>query len=302
MVEPLTIAAGISAASSLFGGLFKSSSQDKANRANLEAAALDRAQQREFAQSGIQWRVEDAKKAGIHPLYAMGAALPTYSPTSFSSSPSTGFSEGLSSAGQNISRAVQATATHKSRSETHEVEQLQLRNMQLQNDLLATQISGLQRSQIGPPFPSSSAGLVMPGQGDTSGRIIDEPQLRTTPHPDQMSSEPGAIVDTGWAKSGEGYAPVPSENVKQRIEDTFGPEFYWMVRNYGPMKKAPPFKAPPGTVWRFSYASGLWLPHKPMQFNKKKSLYRHEPFGAHRSKVRKPAYRGRTFTKGKRRN
>lgn len=28
---------------------------------------------REFAKNGIQWRVEDAKKAGLHPLYALGA-------------------------------------------------------------------------------------------------------------------------------------------------------------------------------------------------------------------------------------
>lgn len=39
-------------------------------------------QQREFAQKGIQWRVADAKAAGVHPLYAMGAQLPSFNPVS----------------------------------------------------------------------------------------------------------------------------------------------------------------------------------------------------------------------------
>ena len=38
------------------------------------------AMQKEFAQHGVRWRVEDAKAAGIHPLYAMGANLPSATP------------------------------------------------------------------------------------------------------------------------------------------------------------------------------------------------------------------------------
>lgn len=36
--------------------------------------------QKEFAQNGIQWRVEDAKAAGLHPLFALGASTPSFSP------------------------------------------------------------------------------------------------------------------------------------------------------------------------------------------------------------------------------
>lgn len=36
--------------------------------------------QREFAQMGIRWKVADAKAAGIHPVYALGAQGATYSP------------------------------------------------------------------------------------------------------------------------------------------------------------------------------------------------------------------------------
>lgn len=38
--------------------------------------------QREFAQNSIQWRVNDAKAAGIHPLYALGAQGSSYTPQS----------------------------------------------------------------------------------------------------------------------------------------------------------------------------------------------------------------------------
>lgn len=50
------------------------------NEQNWKLANQNFAFQREFAEQGIQKRVEDAKKAGIHPLYAMGANTPSVSP------------------------------------------------------------------------------------------------------------------------------------------------------------------------------------------------------------------------------
>lgn len=62
------------AAAALAGSVIGADSQHKANRANLRF-------QREFAQHGIQWRVADAKAAGLHPLYALGAQVPQFSPS-----------------------------------------------------------------------------------------------------------------------------------------------------------------------------------------------------------------------------
>jgi hypothetical protein len=54
------------------GDLLGIKSQESANDQNIKM-------QREFAQKGIRWKVSDAKKAGIHPLYALGAS--THMPT-----------------------------------------------------------------------------------------------------------------------------------------------------------------------------------------------------------------------------
>ena len=68
--------AAVSAGSSLLGGLMDTLTNDgdKQWQKNYNA-------QKEFAQNSIQWRVQDAQKAGLHPLYAMGNT-PGYTPSS----------------------------------------------------------------------------------------------------------------------------------------------------------------------------------------------------------------------------
>lgn len=81
------------AAATVAGALISSRSDRRANEQN---AAL----QREFAQHGIRWKVEDAKKAGLHPLYAMGAITPSAQASYRSSS----MGEGISAAGRAMDR------------------------------------------------------------------------------------------------------------------------------------------------------------------------------------------------------
>lgn len=77
-MDPLTSAAAISGAAAIAGGLIN-------DRSNRRQASADRAMQREFAQYGIRWRVEDAKKAGIHPAVALGASVNGAQPTQIGS-------------------------------------------------------------------------------------------------------------------------------------------------------------------------------------------------------------------------
>ena len=59
----------LDALGSVVSGLFGKSEADK----NIKY-------QKQFAQHGIRWKVEDAKAAGLHPLYALGANTHSFTP------------------------------------------------------------------------------------------------------------------------------------------------------------------------------------------------------------------------------
>lgn len=90
----------IQAGASLLGGALS-------NSANKGMTRRQEQLQREFAQHGVRWRVEDAKAAGLHPLYALGAQTPSYSPTIVPDS----MGPAVAEAGQNIGRAISAQQT-----------------------------------------------------------------------------------------------------------------------------------------------------------------------------------------------
>lgn len=94
-------------------------SSERARKTNKKIAREQMALQKEFAQHGLSWRVEDARAAGLHPLSALGAQLPAYSPVGFQE-----VGTDFSSIGQNLSRArgAQMTATQR------ELEKLALLN------------------------------------------------------------------------------------------------------------------------------------------------------------------------------
>lgn len=95
--------------------------------------------------------------------------------------------------GQNLQRASNATATRDTRAVS-----LQLENMALQNDLLRSQIIQINRPQ-NPPFPYA---------------------------------ESGSIPDLGFGRTAQGgLTPVPSDQMKQRIEDSTLHEIEWYARN-----------------------------------------------------------------------
>lgn len=76
----------------VIGDVIGAVGQARANREN-------RLMQEKFASQGIRMRVEDAKAAGLHPLFALGANVPGYQPSAQNVFDS-------QSLGQNISRAA----------------------------------------------------------------------------------------------------------------------------------------------------------------------------------------------------
>lgn len=278
-MDPISMA--ISAGSNLVGGLLNSSSAKKTNEAMLADKQRDRDLQMSFAQSGIQWKVNDAKQAGIHPLYALGASTPTYTPSSLQLNP-TNPGTGIAAAGQDISRAINATRSAGQRTDafTKTVQDLTLQKMGLENQLLGSQIAKLNQTQ-NPPMPVGQRYLI-DGQGQTAsgdtpatfaerfGALVqDKPMERTRSAPGLPHQEPGAINDVGFARTaGGGYAAVPSKDVKERIEDNLIQEVLWSIRNnimpsIGFNESPPPVPVPKGyAAWRYHPFYQEYRPHK----------------------------------------
>lgn len=136
--------------------------------ADRVARDVEYRRQKEFAQMGIRWRVRDAKRAGLHPLAALGMQPGAgYSPQSVAGSivPSqetpgrdySGLVDGaLSAMGQNTARAQTATMTPEER----EMQELAIRNARLRNSVLELELSARAASLLqpaNPPMPSSVA-------------------------------------------------------------------------------------------------------------------------------------------------
>lgn len=112
--------------------------------------------QKKVMQNSISWRVADAKRAGIHPLYALGAPTMSYSASAGSSGPSLG--ETLGGMGQDVSRAVAAGMSDAER----RLQQLTLEKAGLENEYLRSQIASVNSRTIRESAPAFPAGSKIP--------------------------------------------------------------------------------------------------------------------------------------------
>lgn len=125
---------------------------------------------KEFAQSGIQWKVADAEKAGINPYFALGAPTATYSDSGVGVDP---VGEALNAMGQNVSRAALANAPAPDKLAAS-MQPLLLEKAGLENDYLRAKIASELRlaTQAGTPpgldtIPIADIGMkvAQPGYG-----------------------------------------------------------------------------------------------------------------------------------------
>jgi len=161
---------------------------------SADSASSNRYMQREFAQKGIQWKVADAKAAGIHPLYALGAQTHSFSPVHAGD-----LSGALGDAGQQVGRAIDAGLNRgerqqqqaqllEDRNRSRRMDELRIQEQEIKNMLLTTELMGMQRRQENqPPVPSpvgdgSGTFTLLPGQ--------NSPRLK----PDQVRLKPAEII------------------------------------------------------------------------------------------------------------
>jgi len=117
--------------------------------------------QKQFAQNSIQWKVADAKKAGIHPIYALGNQATSYAPQSLGGMPD------FAAIGQNLDRAAAQNQDHTTRAAA----QLATEKIGLENELLRANINRI-NTEIArsPPLPGGGTTLI-DGQGQTAGPL-----------------------------------------------------------------------------------------------------------------------------------
>ena len=273
---PALIAAG----AGLAGGLLNRESAKDSQAASLAWAREQAAMQKEFAQSGIQWRVEDAKKAGIHPVYALGGSGASYSPVSANFTADTSVGSALAQAGQDISSSIHKTQTAGDRADAFTIasQKLALEKGGLENELLRAEIAsktGRLRQSLGPSFPTVGNPFLIPGQADSGLDPIKNAQLERIPgRADAPHAEPGAVTDVGYARTaGGGYAAVPSKDVKERIEDNLVQELMWAFRNnvlpsVGFNQSPPPKSTLPKGYdeWVYNPFKQEYTPHKRIPY------------------------------------
>lgn len=216
------------AAGNIVGGLIGAHGAKK--QAEMESATqrdvanYNAQMQKEFAQKGVQWKVADAKEAGISPLAALGAQTHSFSPIQISggSGPSPGqiMGNAVSDMGQNIGRSLMAVATQEERKR----QLLQTKNLELKNQLLEQDLVRQQKY---------NSNLRTSWSNNPSMPLIEHQPSRITGQiGSKMSQQAGSIADVGFANTGTGLAPIPSQDVKERIEDQIVPESMWALRNY----------------------------------------------------------------------
>lgn len=266
----------LSAAASIAGGFLGRSAQNDANDANAAIAGANLKFQREFARQGIQMRVADAKKAGIHPLYALGANLPTYSPSPTYVGAGTQLGDAVAEAGQNIGRAVDAQRTDSERFQAR-INELAVERGELENALLRSQLatnmpgnppmqassSSPSRSRPGrPSVPGQETGVLSGSGGYTA--VVNE---RPSTVPGSPSQEAGPTPEVLWVQTGSGLTPQPSMDAYEDADIGNPGALMWYFRNnllptFGVGGNPPPAEyLPDGAIgWRFNPLKQEYVP------------------------------------------
>lgn len=210
--------------SGVFGAIEGSRNREMQRDANAQNAAL----QKDFARNSIQWKVADAKDAGIHPLAALGAQ--TMSPSASYQAP---VSTELSQMGQNIGRAINATRSKGDRA----LAELQLASAKadvdgkhIENQIRAHRLQEMQNPSAN-PIPTGVDEFLLSGQSD-SGLVNNTAMPRINSAKGSPNMEPSAVTETGYLDTASGGKfPVRSKDASDRLDDDTLGNLLWNFRN-----------------------------------------------------------------------
>lgn len=235
------LGAGISGAFGLLGSAQNRRASAAANQQNVQF-------QKEFAKHGITWKKEDAERAGLHPLFALGGSGATFSP-----SVRAHHDTSLQNLGQNLGRGVRsamddrARALHnagleessarvrKDKSIADYYASEAARNRQADRSIkpVTNQVYDLHGNPI-----SGSTGRIMGTQSSLQGHlgdvITDGRYMKNVPEqPTSRVNNPGITASQDIplfmqvrSPDGDTYLLPTSEEVSESIENSLNP-FFW---------------------------------------------------------------------------
>lgn len=241
---------------------------DQADRnANAHAQRMNAAEQKEYAQQGIRWKVDDARAAGLHPLAALGASTASGGGSHLVGGGSEGGSiaSTLGQMGQDVSRSIQATRTDGER----QLANLQLANAQadldgktIENQIRASQLQKM--NATGPAFPSAVDQPMISGQGNTIPGFKVRASEANASSRFNTGVQAGAINTLQYTREADGSLGIaPSSDAKERNEDDLVAESLWHFKNR--LSPPPPdpreFPLPKGAkFWKWQPITQRFIP------------------------------------------
>lgn len=272
------IGSAIGAGASLIAANKAANTQKDINSENI-------AQQREFAQNGIRWKVEDAQRAGIHPLYALGANTQSFNPIPIGDGGGGIIADMGQRLGQDIGRAIDSTRTRGERATAAAISlkqaELQTENMKLQNDILKADLaSRVSRMAGNPPMPAGGSRVSsnpLSGQGNLPLPVDRENQVQVKGDPTNAARLAAPTASIIFSRNDDGSLTPQMANSQGQLRDdmdiTDPSVIEWWVRNRilpvasgisAPSKKVHPL--PSGYEW-------TWNPFKQAFYPAKKGDY-----------------------------
>lgn len=245
----------VGAGASLAGGMMNATASKTIAREQMK-------QQKEFAQNGIQWRVEDAKKAGLHPLYAIGAQGASYTPVSQDSS---AMGNAVADAGAYLGKAIDGSIdaasrkaleqenlefTRRMRFNQLEEARERVKGLKLDNEAqmmqMAQRAAGVSNNPARPlsvSTPMGEFGVNNPAQrshlskvGGNNASVLAGVNLKpadvvlTSPgRPNQVA---GANAETQLLRTENGYQILPSQAFADATDDDILSKIAFNIRHF----------------------------------------------------------------------
>lgn len=208
---------GAIAGASIGNAYDSSKATDKQNALAQSQYDQNVALQKEFAQNSMQWRVDDAKKAGLHPMAALGIQGSSFTPLQTIGYAQDNSASNLMNAISDMGQSVNYASTKAKDNQQQQVAvrlaqegvELQNEGLRLDNEykrwqLLQAMETGTSQALRSPSAPPTAENNLISGQGDSP--FMDKP-----------------IVQDGWLldEKGRKVGIIPSEDLADRTEDKF---------------------------------------------------------------------------------